>query len=449
MCINLVGLKFRKKLYVRSKMASHKRYFLNAVLRVPNAQLKKAVDAQEWKKRIIQLAKYIQTNEDHFMKDVDGGLYVGPAGIAYAFYYIAITPELSIAEEDKNQFLQLAMKLVETNIRYYEKADVIRDKRNQLGFLTGSAGVYAVAAAIALATKSEAQLESHLNQFSSLSQHFIPVKIHRGGSDEMFVGRAGYICAALWLKGIDSRLDVIPIDTMYKICDAMITSGREYSRSRGNNAQQPPPPLMYAYYKTEYLGAAHGLCAILQMMISVPGYLQQSSQDVVNDIKTSIDYILSIQTPEGNIPCAMDEAPPYGQRSVEEDLVHWCHGAPGVVYLFAKAYLVWNDPKYLDAAIRCGDCVWEKGLLKKGPGICHGVAGSGYVFLLLYRMTNDEKYLGRASHFSEFMYTEEFNKGSRQPDCPFSLYEGLAGTLCYLTDLLQPNKSIFPFFNVF
>ena len=72
-------------------------------------------------------------------------------------------------------------------------------------------------------------------------------------------------------------------------------------------------------------------------------------------------------------------------RPDSEELVHWCHGAPGVVYLLVRAYLVWNEEKYLTGALKCGECLWNKGLLKKGPGICHGVAGSGYVFLLLHR----------------------------------------------------------------
>ena len=86
---------------------------------------------------------------------------------------------------------------------------------------------------------------------------------------------------------------------------------------------------------------------------------------------------------------------------------------------------------------------------QKGPGICHGVAGSGYVFLLLFRMTNDKKYLSRAISFADFMYTDQFNRGARQPDCPFSLYEGTAGTMCYLADLLTPEKSAFPFLDIF
>lgn len=68
----------------------------------------------------------------------------------------------------------------------------------------------------------------------------------------------------------------------------------------------------------------------------------------------------------------------------------------GVAYLFAKAYLINNKPQYLDTCIRSGELVWQKGLLKKGPGICHGVAGSAYVFLLLYRLTGNSKYIYRA-----------------------------------------------------
>lgn len=81
-------------------------------------------------------------------------------------------------------------------------------------------------------------------------------------------------------------------------------------------------------------------------------------------------------------------------------------------------------------------------------GICHGVAGSGYVFLLLYRLTGDEKHLHRANKFAEFMETKEFQQGARTPDTPYSLFEGLAGTACFLVDLLQPHRAEFPFFDV-
>ena len=40
----------------------------------------------------------------------------------------------------------------------------------------------------------------------------------------------------------------------------------------------------------------------------------------------------------------------------------------GVIYLMMKAYQVYEDQKYLAACLKCGDLVWHKGLLRKGPG---------------------------------------------------------------------------------
>ena len=115
--------------------------------------------------------------------------------------------------------------------------------------------------------------------------------------------------------------------------------------------------------------------------------------------KTNIivaDFLLAMQTKSGNFPCAMDEAPPNPTRHENEELVHWCHGAPGtyiiftkkkftlvfleflilrkiyvgMIYMLAKAYLVWKEEKYLIGALNCGECVWKKGLLKKGISFC-------------------------------------------------------------------------------
>jgi hypothetical protein len=77
-------------------------------------------------------------------------------------------------------------------------------------------------------------------------------------------------------------------------------------------------------------GAAHGLSGILQMLLCFPAYLQ-SDPRAEQDIKSSVDYLLSLQSPSGNFPCAMDEI---GSRARPEtdELVHWCHGAAGSLF---------------------------------------------------------------------------------------------------------------------
>ena len=155
------------------------------------------------------------------------------------------------------------------------------------------------------------------------------------------MGRAGYIAGWLWLRsqGIAS----LSREEIFGVCDMMVSCGQQYSRHTSS-----PSPLMYQYYGTEYLGAAHGLTGILQMLLSVPGYLQHCSPSAAADIRASVDYLLQLQTPQGNFPCAMDELLP-GRRTPEDELVHWCHGAPGTVYLLARAFLLWKDEKYLVA----------------------------------------------------------------------------------------------------
>ena len=112
--------------------------------------------------------------------------------------------------------------------------------------------------------------------------------------------------------------------------------------------------------------------------------------------------------------------------------------------------LVRQEGEFGKAALRAsGEPLWRQGLLQKGPGICHGVAGSGYAFLALYRSTGQLKPLYRAHQFAQFIFTEEFNSTASVPDCPYSLFEGWAGTLCFLVDLLNPESASFPFFNVF
>lgn len=169
--------------------------------------------------------------------------------------------------------------------------------------------------------------------------------------------------------------------------------------------------LSYIFFN--FAGAAHGLSSILQMLMSVPGFLQ-TDPSAERDVRTTVDYLLSLQSLDGNFPCAADEIR-FSTRRPDDELVHWCHGAPGmifnfwfiiyfghgsfrflststfvtsselgdfyiflkyftllnysgIVYLMAKAYLMWQEERYLQSCIRCADVVWNKGLLKKGPG---------------------------------------------------------------------------------
>jgi len=79
-------------------------------------------------------------------------------------------------------------------------------------------------------------------------------------------------------------------------------------------------------------------------------------------------------------------------------LVHWCHGAPGWIPLFTQSELRNENFKIgakhlsgIQIAELFGECVWKKGLLKKGVGLCHGIGGNGLVLYSLFNATNDKK----------------------------------------------------------
>lgn len=49
-------------------------------------------------------------------------------------------------------------------------------------------------------------------------------------------------------------------------------------------------------------------------------------------------------------------------------------------------FQVFNEKSYLEHALKAGESIWERGLLKKGYGLCHGSSGNGYALLYLYQV---------------------------------------------------------------
>ena len=365
----------------------------------------------------------------------DGDLYVGTAGIAFMFLKL----HQSQVVDSLNSSAISSAKIYIDNAKSY-----IRGKTgDSAAFLCGDAGIYSVSSIIHQCQGDSQTAASDLKKFLTGFKACKKSVFNHYGCDEILFGRAGYLSGIYWLNQNLPDSQRVPTEMVNEIVEVTILTGIQYSQSHKLSI-----PLMWECYGDQYLGAAHGISAILHMILESPLFAAGQNLQQLNRtqklVKDSIDAFLRMQTADGNFPAVLDDA----QKS-EHKLVHWCHGAPGAVYLFAKAFLVFKDQKYLNSCLQCGELVWNKGLLRKGPGICHGVAGSGYVFLLLYRLTNDRKHLHRAAKFAEFLTTEEFQNEARTPDRPFSLYEGTAGTVCFLIDLLQPEKASFPFMDVF
>lgn len=400
------------------------------------AEYEPGADVQIPEKDIIALINHYITQilshkTEQFSTDRRGDLYVGCSGIAFMFYKLScskISSHFPEAITNAKSYIGHSKGLCQKYLKW---------DNEKVSFLCGNAGVYAVSAAISKASNDAQRLARDLEVFSGgfpVTQRLV---FNEYRNDEVLFGRAGFLSAVYWLN---SCLEEKPFSEhrILDICKTMFESGHRHA-----SQHKLQIPLMYECYGDQYIGAAHGVSAIYHMFLQSK---IMETQKYASVIKTSIDYLLSLQAADGNFPAAMDEVQ---EGASGYRMVHWCHGAPGVVYVFAKAYLVFREQKYLDACHKCADLVWKKGLLLKGPGICHGIAGNGYVFLLMYRLTEDKCYLYKAIKFFEFLTSEQFLSNARTPDHPFSLYEGIAGTVCYLLDVLEPERAAFPFMDVF
>lgn len=69
------------------------------------------------------------------------------------------------------------------------------------------------------------------------------------------------------------------------------------------------------------------MCTILQVLISFPQFIEKEPQ-AKQDIKKSIDLLMLLQTANGNFPTKIVKLGSQ-ERPEEDELVHWCHGAPG------------------------------------------------------------------------------------------------------------------------
>ncbi|VEL33071.1 unnamed protein product, partial [Protopolystoma xenopodis] len=187
-----------------------------------------------------------------------------------------------------------------------------------------------------------------------------------------------------------------------------------------------------ALFEFSFSGAAHGLIGILFSILVHPSFL-----DICPVAEKIIDHTLRMLasdaiTPSdsGNLPESMDELPPAKHRDMEKKCATAVVSRSCCIKIPSSAFYY-----HIVSA-----------------GICHGVAGNGYVFLLLHRLTNGTEpiWLYRAACFADFLTQPVFlNSVLYYHQNGISLFEGLSGTACFLSDLANPDKAAFPLMDPF
>jgi len=340
----------------------------------------------------------------------DSSVYTGYCGYALLFYLVA-------RRQNDPQYIKKAFKLVQKSMENL--------KVKRYSFLNGAPGAMALWIVLQFKEGMKKEADDSIKDLLTLVDKVV------GDScipDEVLYGRSGFLYALLFVNRHIGG-DTIPPEEIRKVIESILHRGSEQAKKKANF----PAPLYYEWHDKVYYGAAHGYAGILYSLLLVDDLLTYFEKNSL--IKPTLDWLVTETYPSGNFLSS--------QGSETDRLVQWCHGAPGFVHLLLRAHTVYKDENYLNLATKCCDIIWERGLLSKGYSICHGVSGNAYSFLALFQNTQKEKHLYRAVCFAEWCLKYPKHQ-SVQPDRPLSLYEGIAGVAYLLFDILQPNRSSFP-----
>ncbi|KAL4901158.1 hypothetical protein BDW74DRAFT_160455 [Aspergillus multicolor] len=306
---------------------------------------------------------------------------------------------------------------------------------------------------------------------------------HNLGADEVLFGRAGLLWALLNIRTTTNefspsqkeRLQPI-LDEIPELIRLIIDAGREGAADYAkNHGRKDALPLMWTWKPGGYgIGWAHGLCGVIPILLACSlDELANDADSYLREIGGTISALCELCIAQnGHLATKL----PLQASSRESPLVQMCHGAPAILGLLGCAmkhrHLLLNhwEPSWTRAARLATDRVWDEGLLSKGGGLCHGTAGNAWPFLLLHVVYEynaevlDEarhNYAGRSNiedtvedtlTGDEFLsralamlllaretppYNEAPETASndyRMSDHPYSLFEGLAGTVCAWTE---------------
>ncbi|KAK3097673.1 hypothetical protein FSP39_011995 [Pinctada imbricata] len=170
------------------------RFFVN---KFPDFQPDKLVQTErsKWRDNVVSIVKTVVERMPPDQSTCDGGLYVGNSGVGYMLYYLANHSDFA---DQKDSYLESAFMYAKVNIDYMKRNGFSRDP--PAAFVLGQAGVIALCSLLHKTVGDDENSDAYLKQYASLAQACKKIDFFRNGSDELLVGRAGYLSGILTLQ---------------------------------------------------------------------------------------------------------------------------------------------------------------------------------------------------------------------------------------------------------
>ncbi|KIO28489.1 hypothetical protein M407DRAFT_181163 [Tulasnella calospora MUT 4182] len=280
------------------------------------------------------------------------------------------------------------------------------------------------------------------------------------GGDGVLYGKAGLLwgmlnVSAALAEGLgqdrhrEELEEFINEDSIRDLVENIIEDGMAGAEDYKAEFGHEGPELAWPWHGKYYLGALHGTCGILTILLQCPrGIIKPHFEPIVS----TITALLEIASYNGHLPASL----PARRRS--DPHVQICHGSPGLLLLldtfrgkFPSKYL----SEWRNTEAKVSFAVWDEGLVTKGLGLCHGVTGNAWPWLLTAHMealSQDSERSGSALGLPEapdrlskaltyLIHSTELPPIVQEPllpygtpDNPFSMFEGLAGAICAWAD---------------
>ena len=185
------------------------------------------------------------------------------------------------------------------------------------------------------------------------------------------------------------------------------------------------------------LGAVHGFFGqVLPFLQRIDSLSDDLSSKVLERTRNVLCQTALREPGLANWPVMLGE--PGEDR---DPLLHYCHGAPGVV-ISACDFPATADTEVDQLLVDGGELIWKAGPLVKGSNLCHGTAGNGYAFLKLFERTGDEQWLDRARQFAMHGIGQYQRTHRETGQGRFSLWTGDAGLAVYLQSCLNADARL-------
>lgn len=322
-------------------------------------------------------------------------------------------------------------------------------------------------------TASHRRIETAVEQITSLEAEIL--ENSHAGVHGIMNGTSGWLHALLLMRSsVVSGKRLVPIEMIERVSLYLVDQGQNYTQSMIQASENKSDggaveslvrmPLQFKWEDKMHLGAAHGLCGIVVVILDAMDAMRHVGASIFEStlkhldvtVRLTVSYILELRLPSGNLrKCPNRDT---------DKLVQWCHGAVGMGIMLVRCAetlggsfrpLSRDCDRFLDRSGFLIEADRAASLLLKtkswkGPGLCHGASGAAYLFLLLYNLTGRQEYLNETRGIVDMIMSWDEGDLLQRNDRPYSLFEGISGAICLVSDLkaVESRKGFFPGFGL-